>query len=160
MNRRDFIYNGTGLTAGSLLSGSIPGFLRFDTPGNPPGYSHRLPQTDHHYKRTCGYVEEVPVPEYKWAPESAYEDFQDMKFGIRLHWGLYAINRLSGESWPFIKMTPAEKQTYQELYKSWYPPPALMRKSGLIFLKTAGPVCFPLQQNIMMGFPCLIPGPG
>jgi len=84
-------------------------------------YAHRLPANDGHYQRTCGYVEDIPVNAYSWAPDSAYEDFQDIKFGIRLHWGIYSLLRLHGESWPYLQMLPEEKQTYQELYKSWYP---------------------------------------
>ncbi len=124
MNRRDFIINGSGLTAGTLLNAAVP----FNLTGNnhphgkdQSGYSHRLPVSDHHYQRTAGYVEDVPAPQYTWAPDSSYEDFLDIKFGIRLHWGLYSILRLPSESWPFLKMSPQEKQTYQELYKSWYP---------------------------------------
>ena len=122
MNRRDFIRNGTGVAGAAMIAPAIQSYLPAD-PNNRfySKYSHKLPHTDHHYKRTCGYVEEVPVPEYNWAPDSVYEDFQDIKFGIRLHWGLYSIYRLNGESWPYLKMTPAEKQTYQEVYKSWYP---------------------------------------
>ena len=124
MNRRKFIVNGYGLTSGLLLAGNLQALM-------PAGkdlqakysktYSHRLPLSDHHYQRTCGYVEETPISAYNWAPDSAYEDFQDIKFGIRLHWGIYSLLRLRGESWPYLQMLPEEKQTYQELYKSWYP---------------------------------------
>jgi len=124
MNRRKFIANGYGLTSGLLLSGNLQALA-------PSGknaqskysntYSHRLPASDGHYQRTCGYVEDTPVSNYSWAPDSAYEDFQDIKFGIRLHWGIYSLLRLHGESWPYLQMLPEEKQAYQELYKSWYP---------------------------------------
>lgn len=121
MNRRDFLLSGSGAAAGGLLIGSLPAFARTNAVNSLSGYSHRLPLTDVHYKKTCGYVEDIPLPEYQWAPDSAYEDFKDIKFGIRLHWGLYSLLRLPGESWPFLKMTFAERQAYQDLYKSWYP---------------------------------------
>jgi alpha-L-fucosidase len=52
---------------------------------------HRLPLTDSHYKRVRSYIEEEPVPEYRWASDAAYEAFHDMKYGIRIHWGLYSV---------------------------------------------------------------------
>ncbi|MDP4131356.1 MAG: alpha-L-fucosidase, partial [Bacteroidota bacterium] len=84
-------------------------------------YSHRLPHSDDHYQQVCGYVEEVPVPAYHWASEKAYEDFKDIKFGVRLHWGLYSILQATHESWGFLGMSREQKQHYQELYKTWNP---------------------------------------
>jgi len=124
MKRRDFILKGSCLAAGTLLKGTTPAILTASPLLPPKGglkYAHRLPLTDGHYIRTSGYVEDIPVPEYSWAPDGVYEDFQDIKFGIRVHWGPYSINRLQGESWPLLKMKPPEKQAYQELYKSWNP---------------------------------------
>ena len=51
----------------------------------------RLPVTDYHFKMTKDYVEETPVPEYRHASAEAYEAFKDMKYGVRIHWGLYSI---------------------------------------------------------------------
>jgi alpha-L-fucosidase len=82
---------------------------------------HRLPQTDGNYRGTRTFVEDEPVPEYTWASEKAYEDFNDLKFGVRIHWGLYSIIHQSKESWPFLKMTNAEKQSYQANAKTWNP---------------------------------------
>ncbi|HWR49872.1 MAG TPA: alpha-L-fucosidase [Bryobacteraceae bacterium] len=83
--------------------------------------NHSLPKTDSHYRQVESYIEEVPVPEYQWAPESAYESFRDIKYGVRLHWGPYSIKGDPNESWPFLKMSFAERQRYQELYKTWNP---------------------------------------
>ena len=124
MKRRDFLLSGSALTAATLLKTNIP-FTHHPPQNprtqNPPPYSHRLPPSDDHYQETCGYVEDTPVPEYTWAPDSAYEDFKDIKFGIRLHWGIYSILRLQQESWQYLKMSLPERQVYQELYQSWYP---------------------------------------
>jgi alpha-L-fucosidase len=38
-----------------------------------------------------------------------------------LHWGLYSIKGEPNESWPFLKMSFAERQRYQELYRTWTP---------------------------------------
>lgn len=122
MDRRKFLMNGVTLSGGALAASSAWG--KIGSIGGqylPYKYVHRLPKSDSHYKATSGYVEEIPVPEYTWASDKSYEAFLDMKFGIRLHWGLYSIMHHQGESWPFLTMSFSERQAYQELYKSWYP---------------------------------------
>jgi alpha-L-fucosidase len=142
MERRKFLLNGFGITAGALviprlLKGMNPtadGFTDSDIPAIPQvlidrrisRYSHRLPVDDQNYKRSKNYIEDDPVPEYNWASDEAYEAFQDMKYGVRIHWGLYSIWNLSGESWPFLgNRNPdidfEKKQEYQQLYKTWNP---------------------------------------
>jgi alpha-L-fucosidase len=83
--------------------------------------SHRLPATDQNYARSSGYIEDVPVPEYRWASATAYERFQDMKFGVRIHWGLYSILQQRSESWPFLKMSYADRDKYNLMYRTWNP---------------------------------------
>lgn len=83
--------------------------------------SYRLPETDRHYRRVRSYIEETPIPEYRWASSAAYEAFRDLKYGVRLHWGPYSIWRLKHESWPFLEMPFAERQKYQGLYQTWNP---------------------------------------
>jgi len=124
MNRRRFLKDAAGgATYTLLLSGMIPFVAKTAVVDRSAGFefSHRLPVTDGHYLNTCGFIEDTPVKEYDWAPAGAYEDFLDMKFGIRVHWGLYSILQLQEESWPFLKMQPAERHMYQQLYKSWDP---------------------------------------
>lgn len=60
MNRRTFIINSTVLTGAGVLQMKSPGLLA----AGIPGQEHRLPATDGHYLRTCGYVEDIPVPDY------------------------------------------------------------------------------------------------
>jgi alpha-L-fucosidase len=95
-------------------------------PKQPDNFSsdpskHKLPKTESQFKHTSGYIEDTPVPEYRWASRKAYEDFNDLKFGVRIHWGLYSITQQPKESWPFLKLTNAEKQAYNEMYKTWNP---------------------------------------
>ena len=82
---------------------------------------HSLPKSDRNYKQTCGYVEDNPIPEYTWASDKAYDDFNDIKFGVRIHWGLYSIIHQKSESWPFLKMTNEQKKAYQNMAKTWNP---------------------------------------
>ena len=76
-------------------------------------------------KSTPNTSSEIPVPEYHHASAGAYEAFQDLKYGIRIHWGIYTVARepgeTGGESWMFLPRSYAEKQAYQEAYKTWNP---------------------------------------
>jgi alpha-L-fucosidase len=108
MNRRNFV-----LSAGALALAS-PARLR----GQGTGPEHQFPPRE---LVPVPYIEEVPVPEYHWAPTSSYEAFRDMKFGVRLHWGLYSIWHRGAESWPFLPMSFEDRQKYNDLYKTWNP---------------------------------------
>jgi len=81
---------------------------------------NRLPGSDRHWRAVRGYVEEVPVEEYRWAPEECYEAFADMKYGVRIHWGLYSLWELEC-SWPFGQLSWDRKQEYHQLYKQFNP---------------------------------------
>jgi len=81
----------------------------------------RLPETDTHYQATKSYVEEQPEADYQHASPAAFEAFKDIKYGVRIHWGLYSILHQQHESWPFLQMSFSQKQAYQEMYKTWNP---------------------------------------
>src|SRR5580704_13185975 len=69
MNRRDFLVSAAALTLASkarLRADSAPGEHRF-----PPDVI-----------KNEWYVEAQPIPQYHWAPASAYEALRDMTFGI------------------------------------------------------------------------------
>lgn len=115
MNRREFF-----LTAGAASLGSaFP--LRGWAQGEQPPIEHRLPPTDADYQRSKSYIEEVPVHQYHWASDRAVERFKDMKFGLRIHWGIYSIYGRAGESWPFLTLPFEERQAYNQAYRSWNP---------------------------------------
>jgi alpha-L-fucosidase len=113
MNRRQFILSSVA------ASGSLAAVRSLGAEAAPP--PHHLPASDVHYQRTRDYVEETPVPEYHWASQAAYERFRDMKFGVRVHWGIYSILGFPNESWPFLAKSFAQRAAYNELYKTWNP---------------------------------------
>jgi alpha-L-fucosidase len=85
-----------------------------------PNYHAPLDNGD--YQQVQSYIEYDPEPDYAHAPASTREAFLDMKYGIRIHWGLYSLLALEGaESWPFIKMSPEQRQAYQQLYQTFNP---------------------------------------
>ena len=78
------------------------------------------PANDHQWQP---YVEEEPDADYRHASEQALEAFHDWKYGIRLHWGVYAMLNKEA-SWGLVRdrsVSHADRQHYQELYKRWNP---------------------------------------
>ena len=110
----------------------------------------RLPETDILWKAVKDYVEVQPVPEYQHASEAAREAFRDLKFGVRIHWGLYAIKEWK-ESWTFLTATKEERQAYQELYKTWNPT-GFNAEEWMQLFKTNGVHMFAFTANHLDGF--------
>jgi alpha-L-fucosidase len=108
MNRREFIASAAAVTATSA----------YPVLAQAPERIHGFPAS---VLRDFDYIETTPIAEYHNAPTSAYEAFQDMKFGIRIHWGIYSIWHRGAESWPFLPMSFEDRQTYNNLYKTWNP---------------------------------------
>jgi alpha-L-fucosidase len=81
----------------------------------------RLPSNDAHFAPVRDYVEAVPEAGYRHAPRAAVEAFKDIKYGVRIHWGLYSGRFEGGESWPFLDLPFDGKQEYQNAYKTWNP---------------------------------------
>src|SRR5450432_2555247 len=108
MNRRNFLTSAAALAATS----AYPGLAQ------QREQEHGFPSS---LLRNSPYAETTPFGDYHWAPSSAYEAFQDMKFGVRIHWGIYSIWHLGAESWPFLPMSLEDRQSYNSLYKSWNP---------------------------------------
>jgi alpha-L-fucosidase len=109
MNRREFIASSAALAASSAY-GSL---------AQSPPETHWFPPSVVREDET--YVEHTPASGYESAPQSAYEAFQDMKFGVRIHWGIYSIWHRGAESWPYLEMSMEDRQSYNNLYKTWNP---------------------------------------
>lgn len=115
MNRRVFL-----ATAGAAAVVSASCQKSWSQSGKVP-LEHQLPTNDSDYNRSKSYIEEVPISQYHWASDRAVEAFKDMKFGLRIHWGLYSLYGRPGESWPFLKLNFEERQNYNQAYKTWNP---------------------------------------
>jgi alpha-L-fucosidase len=110
--RRTFLSHSAALLASPhLFAASEPAYFG----------QHYLPKTDSHYKVVQSYVEETPIPPYHWASGQAYEAFLDQKYGIRIHWGLYSQAGFLRESWPYLKLSYAKRDSYNQMYKTWNP---------------------------------------
>ena len=108
MNRREFLASTAALT----VTSAYPSLTQ------TPKRLHGFPESR---LKPVPYIETTPIAGYHWAPASAYEAFQDAKFGIRIHWGIYCIWHRGPESWPFLNMSFEDRQTYNNLYKTWNP---------------------------------------
>jgi alpha-L-fucosidase len=115
LQRRTFL-SGAALACASRLVPSRRSFA-FEN----PHLLHHLPLDDPHYRCVKSYIEEAPVPGYQWASPAAYEAFHDMKYGVRIHWGLYSVAGFAHESWLFLDLGYAERAHYNEMYKNWNP---------------------------------------
>jgi alpha-L-fucosidase len=80
-----------------------------------------LPESDYHLRAVSPFVEREPDDDYLHASQQAYDNFRDIKFSVRIHWGIYSIWQMNGESWGFLNLSPEKKQEYNELYKSFNP---------------------------------------
>jgi alpha-L-fucosidase len=130
MNRRRFLQSSATLLAASVYRGTasaLPapddlGPAQSDSLNGSPAESskpiHGFPPSELNFDP---YVEKTPIAGYRNASESACEAFEDMKFGVRIHWGMYSIWHRGSESWPFLTMSIADRAAYNELYKTWNP---------------------------------------
>src|SRR5579862_4959341 len=108
MNRREFLASTAALAATSTYPELARGAEQ----------THGFPAS---VLASDSYVGETPVEAYHPASTSAYESFRDMKFGVRIHWGIYSIWHRGAESWPYLPMSFEDRQTYNNLYKTWNP---------------------------------------
>ena len=89
-----------------------------------PIKNYQLPKNDGHYGNVKNWIEDNIDADYHHPSVATIEEFRDIKFGVRIHWGLYSIlpfNRQWNTSWQFRDLTYEQKQAYQELYKTWDP---------------------------------------
>ena len=59
-------------------------------------------------------------PSYQHASPAAYERWRDLKYGLRIHWGIYSQYGFEA-SWPLLPMSPAKKAEYFDSYKRFNP---------------------------------------
>ena len=108
------------ITSDQIIGGQTFRFAADTKPARTFRNYVKLPAADAHAKMVSSYVEETPNPDYSQAPEEAREAFRDMKYGVRIHWGVYSKLGVDA-SWPFLKMSNENRQNYQQLYRSFNP---------------------------------------
>jgi alpha-L-fucosidase len=110
MNRRQFVASTATLCSAAWLHPPALVQAQESSHGFPSSQLEDVP-----------YIERTPIGSYLNASPRAYEAFKDLKFGVRIHWGIYSIWKRGPESWPFLEMSFAERQAYNDLYQTWNP---------------------------------------
>lgn len=118
-------------TTSDQIIGGVPFRFAADTNRPAPVFRNyvKLPSTDSHYRKVKPYVEDTPNPDYSQAPESSRAAFRQMKYGVRIHWGVYAmLDYGCNASWPFVRadsghpmLNNEQRQAYQQFYRSFNP---------------------------------------
>jgi alpha-L-fucosidase len=116
----------------------------------PPKGVIRVPETDENWQALREYVTE-PGVDYHHASDAAFEAFRDIKYGVRIHWGLYCLHGWSHTSWPYLKLSPAEKARYNEQYKTWNPS-GFDPNAWMSFFRENGMKMFAFTANHHEGF--------
>jgi alpha-L-fucosidase len=117
------------ITSDQIIGGSP---FRFVGDNRAPLVFHnfvKLPLADTHYKYVRSYIEDTPNPDYSQAPEASRAAFRQMKFGVRIHWGVYSMLGYGcNASWPFVRadgghpmLDNEQRQAYQQFYKTFNP---------------------------------------
>ncbi|MDR1382634.1 MAG: alpha-L-fucosidase [Planctomycetaceae bacterium] len=122
-NRREFLKSAGVVAAGVSVAQVIPQLSaneNGDVAETDREATLRLPKSDVHYRETSTYIEEVPDNDYVHASEAAYEQFRDIKYSIRIIWGVYTLQKVEA-SWPMLNYSNEKKQEYQQLYKQFNP---------------------------------------
>ena len=110
----------------------------------------RIPETDAHYNDAI-YADALPDADYPHASVDAYEAFNDMKFGVRIHWGIYSIWQMDHESWGFLKLSNEKKQAYMNLYKG-FNPTGFNAEEWMSLFDSAGIRCMAFTSKHHEGF--------
>lgn len=89
-----------------------------------PAEKYKLPKSGGDYARIKEWIEDDIDTDYQHASAAAIEAFHDIKYGVRIHWGIYSSQPFFSDwstSWQFLDLTNEQKQEYQNMYKSWNP---------------------------------------
>lgn len=120
----------SSITSDQLIGGS-PFHFAAETNRPAPVFHNyvKLPTTDGHYRRVKSYIEDTPNPDYSQASDAARAAFRQMKYGVRIHWGVYAmLGYACNASWPLVSasgghptLNNEQRQAYQQFYRAFNP---------------------------------------
>ncbi|RXK55906.1 hypothetical protein ESB00_08505 [Oleiharenicola lentus] len=109
----------------------------------------RLPESVR--QGNASYVEEVPQSDYRHASAAAHQEFRNMKYGVRIHWGLYSLLPHARESWTFLEQSDEERQKWLESHQHWNPT-KFDANGWMEFFQRAGFQCFAITTKHHEGF--------
>ena len=118
------------ITSDQIIGGSLFRFAADATRSLPVFRNYvKLPTTDAHYRGVKSYIEDTPNPDYRQASDEARAALREMKFGVRIHWGVYCkLGYGCNASWPFVRadgghpgLNDEQREQYQNFYKTFNP---------------------------------------
>jgi len=162
MNRRKLLTMSGAVLAGALSDADAFSRERRESrcTNSHNASQMRLPTTDVHYQWVQDYVEETPDADYRHASQAALDAFRDLKFGVRIHWGIYSIlgqpkgplpfSEPNGP-WDFLEMSNEQRQEYQDLYRTWNPT-EFDAEQWMALFSRSGAKCFAFTTKHHDGF--------
>ncbi len=109
------------------------------------------PENEAHIQQVRAYIEHDPQPDYQHASAEAREAFLDIKYAVRIHWGLYSLRHLQRESWPILEMKAEQRQEFQKLYTQ-FNPTHFNADEWMEFFQRVGLKCFAITTKHHEGF--------
>ena len=95
------------ITSDQIIGGSP---FRFADDTGPPWsftISSNCPSPTRTTSRSRSYMEDTPIPITVRLPAAARAAFRELKFGVRIHWGVYSeLGKGVNASWPFLTDGP------------------------------------------------------
>src|SRR3954465_8447925 len=109
------------MTNASLRSFTLAiAFLGLSLPGAAAADREQTLRFPPDVLKNAPYAADVD-PDYRHASDAAYAQFRSMKYGVRIHWGLYSSLPNARESWSFLPLSNDERQAYVDSYQNWNP---------------------------------------
>ena len=85
-------------------------------------------------------------PGYQHASPEAYERWRDLKYGLRIHWGIYSQYGFEA-SWPVLKMPRREKQEYFQIPTRRFNPTQFDAEEWMRLFERCGLKCFAVHHE-------------
>jgi alpha-L-fucosidase len=123
LQRRDFLGHSLGLVGGlsEVFGRTSPSQAAQDAGRNSGACAYsRYEQLKGLAQKSWDRGPDHADPDYHHAPQSAIEAFKDLKFGIRIHWGLYCLIG-SHESWGLAGANREFWNVYNVLFQFFNP---------------------------------------
>ena len=89
--------------------------------------------------------------DYRHPSPEALERWYDLKYGFRIHWGLYAVKPVGPESWPLTSNGLDFMAWYHQQYQTWNPT-GFDAKAWIAFMQRGGMKFFVFTAKHHEGF--------
>jgi alpha-L-fucosidase len=116
-----------------------------------PLKNYKVPEGEWVCSNTRDFIEDNVDPDYHHVSQAAIEAFRDIKYGVRIHFGIYSLTQSGNTSWPYLDADDEHRQAYQQLYKTWNPT-NFNAEAWMNLFKECGFKMFAITANHPEGF--------